>query len=68
MIATVEGRHDEAVEGLLAIRDATFRFGGSHAQRDLVEQTLLAASIRAGRRSLARHLLDERVMVKSVPR
>jgi tetratricopeptide (TPR) repeat protein len=64
VIATASGRHDEAVEALLAVRDTAFRFGGSHAQRDLVEQTLLAAAIRAGRRGLARHLLNERVMAK----
>ncbi len=63
-IAAAEGRHDEAVDGLLAVRDAAFRFGGSHAQRDLVEQTLLSTAIQAGRRSLARHLLNERRMAK----
>ncbi len=64
MIAFGQGRHDEAVEGLMAVRETAFRFGGSHAQRDLVEQTLLAAAIRAGRRPLARHLLNERLMAK----
>jgi hypothetical protein len=64
VIAIAEGRHDEAVDGLLSVRDTTFRFGGSHAQRDLVEQTLLAASIGAGRRPLAKHLLNERLMTK----
>jgi hypothetical protein len=64
IIAMSQGRHDEAVDGLMSVRDTTFRFGGSHAQRDLVEQTLLAAAIRAGRRPLARHLLNERVLAK----
>ncbi len=63
-VAAAEGRHDEAVDGLLAVRDTAFRFGGSHAQRDLIEQTLLATAIQAGRRSLARHLLNERRMAK----
>ena len=64
VIAMAQGRHDSAVEGLLAVRETAHRFGGSHAQRDLVEQTLLAAAIRSGRRPLARHLLNERVMAK----
>ena len=63
-IAAAEGRHDEAVDGLLAVRDTAFRFGGSHAQRDLIEQTVLATAIAAGRRPLARHLLNERRMAK----
>jgi hypothetical protein len=64
VIAMAEGRPDEAVHGLLAVRETAHRFGGSHAQRDLVEQTLLAAAIRAGRRPLAKHLLNERLMAK----
>ena len=64
VIALSEERYDEAVQTLLPVRDTAFRFGGSHAQRDLVEQTLLAAAIRAGQRSLAKHLLNERLMAK----
>lgn len=64
ILASVEGRYDEAADGLLSVRDTAFRFGGSHAQRDLVEQTLLDAAIRAGRRPLAKHLLNERLMAK----
>jgi hypothetical protein len=59
-----EGRHGEAVDSLLSVRDSAFRFGGSHAQRDLLEQTLLAAAIGAARRPLAKHLLNERLMAK----
>ena len=64
VIAMAEGRHGEAVDELMPVREMAHRFGGSHAQRDLVEQTLLAAAIRAGRRPLARHLLNERLMAK----
>jgi hypothetical protein len=64
VVALGESRPDEAVDGLLAVRETAHRFGGSHAQRDLVEQTLLAAAIRAGRRPLAKHLLNERLMAK----
>ena len=34
---------------LLPIRTRVHEFGGSHAQRDAVERTLLEAAIRAGR-------------------
>ena len=64
VIAMAEGRHGEAVDELLAVREMAHRFGGSHAQRDLVEQTLLAAAIKASRQPLARHLLNERLMAK----
>lgn len=64
LLASAEGRDAEAVDGLLAVRETASRFGGSHAQRDLIEQTLLACAIRSGRRSLARHLLNERRMAK----
>jgi len=42
------------------VRSEAHRFGGSHAQRDLIEQTLLAAAADAGDRGLTAHLLDER--------
>jgi hypothetical protein len=59
------GHHEEAVEALWSVRDVCHRFGGSHAQRDLVDQTLMDAAIRAGRRPLARHLLNERLVAKA---
>ena len=39
-------------------------FGGSHAQRDAVERTLLEAAIRAGRTDLASALVSERLAVR----
>jgi hypothetical protein len=36
-------------------------FGGSHAQRDAVERTLLEAAIRAGQADLASALVSERL-------
>ena len=41
------------------------RFGGSHAQRDLLQLTTTEAAFRAGRQSLARALVAERLAVKS---
>ena len=64
MLAHGRGRYADAVDSLWAVRDGCHRFGGSHAQRDLVDQTLIDAAIRAGQRQLARHLLNERLLTK----
>jgi len=40
------------------------RFGGSHAQRDILHRTLIEAALRAGRRPLAEALLAERLEIK----
>jgi len=55
-----DGRYEAAAEGLLHVRDRANRFGGSHAQRDILTLTLMDAAARAGRRALARHILAER--------
>ena len=53
-----------AVEAILPVRYRAFRIGGSHAQRDIVNQTLIAAAERAGQWNLARALLAERVALR----
>jgi hypothetical protein len=63
-IAYCEGRFDDAVEKLLAVRDGAARFGGSHAQRDLLTLTLIDAAARAGRNRLSRHYANERLVHK----
>ena len=57
-----------AVEAILPVRKDGVRIGGSHAQRDIVNLTLIAAAERSGQRSLARALLDERVGPRPTPR
>jgi len=64
VLAYGRGRYADAADSLWAVRDGCHRFGGSHAQRDLVDQTLMDAAIRAGQRQLARHLLNERLLTK----
>jgi hypothetical protein len=59
-----EGRYGDAAEKLAAVRDGASRFGGSHAQRDLLSLTLIDAAIRAGWRELARHYANERLVHK----
>ncbi len=60
-----EGRYGEAVERLLPLRPIAHRFGGSHAQRDVIHLTLIEAAIRDGQAPLARALAAERTAVKA---
>ena len=66
LLAFARGDHDSAADALYAARSAgAQRFGGSHAQRDVIDQTLLAACARGtGRKALGRALLNERLMAK----
>jgi hypothetical protein len=58
------GRHELVLDELLPIRTRVHEFGGSHAQRDAVERTLLEAAIRASRTDLALALVSERLAVR----
>ncbi|MDX1433396.1 MAG: tetratricopeptide repeat protein, partial [Gammaproteobacteria bacterium] len=62
--AFCRGRYDDAVDQLFALRPIANRFGGSHAQRDLLSQTLIEAALRAGKPALARHFINERTALK----
>lgn len=59
-----QGRHDDVVDELLPVRRTLQRFGGSHAQRDALQRTLLESALRAGRTDLARSLLAERLSAR----
>jgi len=59
-----QGRYEAAIDDLLLVRGQANRFGGSHAQRDIVHLTLIESALRAGRASLARALAEERTAVK----
>jgi len=61
MGAFAAGRYEEAIAGLAPALDHFVRVGGSWAQRDLFEHTLLAAYVRAGRPAQASALLARRV-------
>jgi tetratricopeptide (TPR) repeat protein len=52
--------HQGAVNFMLPVRYDQHLFGGSHAQRDVFDQTLVLAAIRSGRDALARALITER--------
>jgi hypothetical protein len=64
LLAFSRGDADGAVDLMHPVRALAHRFGGSHAQRDLIDQTLIAASARGSRRALGRALLNERQLAK----
>jgi hypothetical protein len=54
-------RYEEAATLLAPLPAIAHRFGGSHAQRDVIELTLIEAAIRSGNGSLARGLTADRL-------
>ncbi|MCC3771666.1 lycopene cyclase, partial [Streptomyces sp. UNOC14_S4] len=67
MIAVTEERWDDAATVLRAILPALPRVGGSAAQREVVEETLLYALVSAGRCAEADRLLQDRLDRRSSP-
>lgn len=63
-LALERGEPDAAVDAIYPVRAMARHIGGSHAQRDLIDLTLLAAAARGHRRALGRALLNERLMAK----
>jgi tetratricopeptide (TPR) repeat protein len=59
-----EGHFDTVLERLRPVRNFANRFGGSHAQRDLIDLTMIEAARRGGRRALHDALLAERETAK----
>jgi hypothetical protein len=55
-----DGNYGETVALLRPIRSYSHRYGGSHAQRDLIDLTLIEAAARAGQEKLAAALRAER--------
>jgi hypothetical protein len=64
LAALHRGASARAVELLSAVRPIAHRFGGSHAQRDVLDLTLAEAAVRAGDRGLALALAHEREELK----
>lgn len=63
-IAFGEERFEAAIAKLEAVRDIASRFGGSHAQRDVLTLTLIEAARRSGQHRLAAHYAHERIVHK----
>ena len=64
IVAFVEGRHGDVLADLLPIRGHLARFGGSHAQRDVLQRTTLESAIAAGQHDLATALVRERLSIR----
>ena len=66
--AFVQGAYDEAVEWMEPVFDQLTRIGGSHAQREVFEDTLLEAYLRAEQFDKAEDMLRKRLKLRSSPR
>ncbi len=64
VMAFGQGDYAGAVELLRSVRSGAHRFGGSHAQRDVIDLTLLEAAHRCGNQPLAAALAAERLALK----
>jgi len=62
--AFARGNYPAAIEELMPVRQIAHRFGGSHAQRDVLSLTLIEAALRAKDAKLARALASERTELK----
>ncbi len=60
VLAFARGDYRDATERLRNVRPHAHRFGGSHAQRDLIDQTLIESARRGGDVALSTALLRER--------
>lgn len=63
-VALEKGDAAHCAETLLAVRPVAQRFGGSHAQRDLLSLTALHAAMRGGSTAIAEALSAERLAHK----
>jgi hypothetical protein len=68
MLAFADGNHKECVRILEPVSVDVVRIGGSHAQREIVEDTLLVALMKSGEQAKARELLDRRLHRRPSPR
>ena len=64
VVAFAEGNDRQVIDALLPIRNTFQTFGGSHAQRDALQRTLLTSAIRAGELDLATALVNERLATR----
>jgi hypothetical protein len=64
LVAFAREQLDDSADLLYTARAQAQRLGGSYTQRDLIDQTLIAACGRGSRKALGRALLNERVLAK----
>jgi tetratricopeptide (TPR) repeat protein len=63
-IAFKQGRHARAVDVLMGVRHIANAFGGSHAQRDVIDWTLTEAALRGGLADVAEAMAVERLALR----
>lgn len=68
LVSFDDGRDADTIDELWSTRRVFHQFGGSHAQRDVFERTLLEAATRGGRATLAHRLVAERLSVRPTGR
>ena len=68
MLQMAQGRCSAAADALRDLQPQVGRLGGSDAQREIVEETRIAALLRAGRLDEARVMLDARLDRRRSPR
>jgi tetratricopeptide (TPR) repeat protein len=61
ILAFADGDYRKAADLLGPLRPIAHRFGGSHAQRDVIDLTLIEAAIRSGDRERAAKLTEQRM-------
>jgi len=59
-----EGRYEDTARLIRDVRSIAHRFGGSHAQRSVLDLTLLEAALRGGQHALATALVAERLTTR----
>ena len=62
--AFCRGRNADSLQSLLPVLNEVNRIGGSHAQRDLIQQIALEAAVRDRQWSVAQSLLAERTLLR----
>jgi Tfp pilus assembly protein PilF len=68
VLAFADGDYKACVRTLEPVAAEVVRIGGSHAQREIVEDTLLVAFMKGGEPAKARALLDRRLHRRPSPR
>jgi tetratricopeptide (TPR) repeat protein len=67
LYAFARGEYARAVEAMAPVEDRIWEVGGSHAQREVFHDTLLAAALRAGQTDRAIPLLERRLAKRPNP-
>jgi hypothetical protein len=65
LMAAVQGRYGDSVAILVGVQDDLSRVGGSNAQREVIEDTLVFALVEAGQMGQARSILENRLRRRS---